>query len=247
LPRRSRRRIIEHLSDRLRGPDLMRFPILLAAGLSGGCAVPVTLDFPVGPLTYEVSTDDLMIPGSFAGADGRMVSVPCSGGTCPLQDVSSPLVMTCTNDACDPEPYPFSLDPPPVDLGSYGDLKSLGDHVTAAEIKRLQYQVSTNTMNVELPAVTLYWGPETAASRADPSVMPLGVIPALEAGTTPTGSVDLDPEGQRALADYFVHTSTVFRIFAETSVDLAPGMLLPQGAVQDVATIDVHLEGEGGL
>src|SRR6185503_6131042 len=45
----------------------MRLALVVAGLLASGCQVPVTLDFPVGPLTYTVSTDGLQqqIPAEF--------------------------------------------------------------------------------------------------------------------------------------------------------------------------------------
>ncbi|MBI2896083.1 MAG: hypothetical protein HYY06_21175 [Deltaproteobacteria bacterium] len=218
-----------------------------AAGLVQGCAVPVTLDFPVGPLEYEVSTDDLVVPAELADGNGSIATIPCNGSVCPVEGSQSSLVIGCLEGACDPEPYSFALDLPVVDLAAYGDLQSLGARISEAEVQGVQYRVSQNTLNVELPEVTLFWGPQTAASLDDATVLRLGVIPRLPAGAAPSGRVELDSEGQRALADYFVRTSTVFRVFAETTVDVGPGAPIPQGAAQLMATIDVHLAGSGEL
>lgn len=225
----------------------MRFLPFACLFLAQGCAVPVTLDFPVGPLAYEVSTEDLVVPPELAAEDGSMASVPCDGSGCPDQDGQGSLEIACREGTCDPEPYSFALDLPVVDLAAYGDLQSLGAQITGAEVEGVRYRVGQNTLNVALPEVTLFWGPETAASIDDAAVVPLGVIPGLPAGAAPSGAVELDPVGRRALADHFVATSTVFRVFAETSVDLSPGAPLPQGAAQVMATIDVHLTGSGTL
>ena len=225
----------------------MRLVCLLA--LTGiplaGCQVPVTLDFPVGPLTYEVSTEDLQVP--VALRDGAsLVSVPCAA-TCDLALEGSPLTMACVDQICDPEPFCYALDLPPVDLGDFEDLSKLGDHVTDAEVRRVVYVVEENTLNVDLPSIRIQWGPETAATVDDGSVHPLGTVPVIASGQTPSGEVPLDPAGAAALGDHFVNTSTVFRLFADTAIDLEPGMPLPQGTLRFTSTVEVHLEGEGGL
>lgn len=223
----------------------MRLVSFVIGGLLAGCQVPVTLDFPVGPLSYEVSTEALTVPAQLR--DGAaLVSVPCPTDECVAVD-GSPLVMTCEDQVCNPEPYPYQLELPPVDLADWEDLGQIGDHVTQAQIKRVLYRVEENTLNVDLPPIRVLWGPETAASIDDASVHDFGVIPSIPQSTTPSGEAPLDPAGSAALGGYFVDTSTIFRLFAETSIDLEPGMPLPQGALSFTATVEVHLEGEGGL
>lgn len=210
-----------------------------------GCQVPVTLDFPVGPLTYEVSTEDLQVPAELR--DGAsLVSVPCAA-TCDLAVDGSPLTMACVDSVCDPEPFWYALDLPPVDLGDWEDLSKLGNHITDAEIRRVVYVVEENTLNVDLPSVVVRWGPETAAMADDPSVMPLGTVPVIPQAQTPSGEVPLDAAGAAALGEHFVRTSTIFRLFADTAIDLEPGQPLPQGSLRFTSTVEVHLEGEGGV
>lgn len=221
-------------------------PLLSFAGLAqAGCQVPVTLDFPVGPLTYEVSTEDLQVPVELRNGPD-LVSVPCAA-TCDLSVEGSPLEMACVDERCDPEPFWYTLDLPPVDLGEWEDLSKLGDHITDAEIRRVVYVVEENTLNVDLPSIIVRWGPETAATADDPSVQPLATVPAIVHATTPSGEVPLDPAGAAALGDHFVDTSTIFRLFADTAIDLEPGMALPQGTLRFSTSVEVHLEGEGGI
>ncbi len=227
----------------------MRLSLLSLVPLTGvalaGCQVPVTLDFPVGPLTYEVSTERLQVPAALR--DGAsLVSVPCAA-TCDLSVEGSPLTMACVDQVCDPEPFRYALDLPPVDLGDWEDMSKLGDHLTDAEIRRVVYVVEENTLNIDLPPITVRWGPETAAMADDPAVRPLGTVPVIPQAQTPSGEVPLDSAGAAALGDHFVNTSTIFRLFADTAIDLEPGMPLPQGILRFTSTVEVHLEGEGGV
>lgn len=226
----------------------MRLRLLCLGGLTlAGCQVPVTLDFPVGPLSYEVSTEDLMLPTELRSADGAtLVSVPCTD-QCDLAIEGNPLDMSCVEQLCDPEPFCYALDLPPVDLGDWEDLSKLGSHVTEAEVRRVLYVVEENTLNVDLPSIRVDWGPETAASLDDATVLPLGTVPAIAQAATPNGEVPLDATGAAALGQHFVDTSTIFRLFAETAIDLEPGQALPQGTLKFSCTVEVHLEGEGGL
>lgn len=224
----------------------MRLALVVVGVFVAGCQVPVTLDFPVGPLSYAVSTENVneAVPAQLR--DGAaLVSIPCADQCLAVE--GSPLEMTCVDQVCDPEPFCYALDLPPVDLADWEDLGKLGDHITAAEIRRVLYLVEENTLNVDLPSIRVQWGPETAASIEDASVRDLGVIPSVGQATTPSGEMPLDATGSAALGQYFVDTSSVFRLFADTAIDLEPGMPLPQGTLRFTATVEVHLEGEGGL
>ena len=223
----------------------MRLVLVVLGASLAGCQVPVTLDFPVGPLSYEVSTEDLQVPPVLR--DGAvLVSVPCTD-QCDLSVEGSALEMSCVDQVCNPEPFCYALDLPPVDLGDWEDLSKLGDHVTQAELRRVVYLVEENTLNVDLPSIRVLWGPETAAAIDEPSVQSLGTIPAIPSSDTRSGEVPLDPAGSAALGRYFVDTSTTFRLFADTSIDLEPGQPLPQGTLRFTTSLEVHLEGEGGL
>jgi len=223
----------------------MRLALVAVGALLTGCQVPVTLDFPVGPLSYEVSTEDLQVPQDLR--DGTsLVSVPCTD-QCQVAVEGSPLQMSCVDSVCNPEPFCYALELPPVDLGDFEDLSKLGNHITQAEVRRVLYLVEENTLNLELPSIRVLWGPETAAAIDDSAVQSLGTIPTIARADTPSGEVPLDAAGSAALGQYFVDTSNTFRLFADTSIDLEPGMPLPQGTLRFTATVEVHLEGEGGL
>jgi hypothetical protein len=59
------------------------------------------------------------------------------------------------------------------------------------KVKRISYLVMTNTLTVDLPDVDLYLGPASAMKWDDPGVVKFGTLPAIQAGTTPGGDVQL--------------------------------------------------------
>jgi hypothetical protein len=85
------------------------------------------------------------------------------------------------------------------------------------KIKRISYEVMTNTLDVNLPEIYLYLGPEGAKTSMDADVMKLGTMPAIPAMTTMSGDVILDSNAAGALAHFTSNIKAPFAFIAETT------------------------------
>ena len=131
--------------------------------------------------------------------------------------------------------------PQSVDLkAEVPELSSL-DHQTFIDvtISRITYDVTANTLNVDLPEMEIYVAPQGATSTADPGASRFGTVPVTPAGTTIAGgSVALDPAGQSAFVGFAHDFGTPFVFIAKTTVIVPGGTPLPMGA------IDIDIRGQ---
>ncbi|MBN8610015.1 MAG: hypothetical protein J0L92_05495 [Deltaproteobacteria bacterium] len=215
-------------------------PLLLASLAApmltiAGCNNAVVVQLMSGPQTFEVSTSSVEVPAELQ-TDARIAEVPCPMGMCPSNDT---LPLACMDGLCDPEPRTISA--PVGDVVDFDVLlreaSTILRFVDAIEVTRVQYRASPNSLNVDIPDIEIFWGPETAAGIDAPGVARLGVIPGLPAGTAQEGDMNIDAEGSARLSDHIVGVSRRVRFFARTSIDLEPGDPVPSGG----ATVTVNL------
>jgi hypothetical protein len=145
-----------------------------------------------------------------------MVLCDAGSGTCALKvTVETP-----------PQTINLKMDAP--ELNRF-DKQTLVD-VTVSQIN---YDVSTNTMNVDLPAVELFVAPNGTTSTSDAGAVRFGTVPLTPAGKTiADGAVALDKPGQDAFVGFAHNFGTPFVFIARSVVIVPGGTPLPMGAVE---------------
>lgn len=224
-----------------------RFLCLASVALAlSACNNAVTIELQTGAQTFELAASSIMLPAELrdtAASPPTIRAVDCSTTTiCPS---TADVPVTCEAGVCDPAPRTVSV--PVGDVVDFdallADARSLLRFVDAIEVVRVDYQVSPNSLTIPLPDVAIYWGPEGAADIGAPGVALLGVIPAVDAMTSVTGEMLIDPAGSAGLSDYVVSVSRRVRFFAETRIDLAPGGPFPAGSATITANVRVRAIG----
>jgi len=214
--------------------------VLVALGCFG-CDNEVTVNFRSGPLDFILPASAGDFPVALredAPSGARLATVPCAADLpCPSFDG---LDLSCAAGSCDPSPVEMA-----VAIGDVTDFDNFGEDGTAdggdgrflndiftrvdrLEVREALYQVSHNTLTVDIPSIDLLWAPEGAVS----GMTLLGTAPPQRAGTTGTGDVVMDSGGQTALSNYLVNTSRRVRFFATTEIDLEPGGHFPEGELR---------------
>lgn len=224
------------------------FASVVLAVLLASCGNSVVVELQTGAQSFDLSTAGLGLPSQLRDASSgaaRVATIDCSmTGICP--PATGDLVIACTAGVCDPAALDLTV--PVGDVVDFDQLLSsagsLLRFVDAIEITAVDYQVSPNTLTVDLPPVTVLWGPESAVATST-SLGAIGTMPALAAATPATGQMDIDQNGSAALSDYLVHTSRRVRFFARTAVDLAPGGPFPDGMA--TMTVNIHVRAVGHI
>lgn len=227
----------------------MRFLLFFLPLVLAACVAPGSVTLSVGPVHATVSAASLALPAAFRDGStmpARLASVPCDASMpCPAPATGDPIVLECnTSSVCDPAVTTLEAplgDVVDIDMAS-GDLRGVLSVIDYVEISAIAAQISDETLTLDLAPVDVYWGPE-GATTIDPANH-VATLPGIPAGTPAgdLGTIPVDAAGATLLSDYLVHTSHRVRLFARTTVDLAPGGLFPDGSlgVDVLVTLIAH-------
>ncbi len=227
-----------------------RFSSLLVAGallLVGSCSRPlVTVQAQLAFGPYGVDSSQLGLDPRFTAMGGGVIpNVPCTAG-CPTGS-------TCNASAlCDPDPITFELPSGTIDLLNGTQIGAALSVIRSITIESAEICIANcpgtpyrNTLNIDVPALDLFWGPSTAVASTDAGVHRLGTSPVIGAMIEQGGSITLDPAGVQALSDFVTGgTSNLIRLFAVGTVDFAPGDALPTGAMEFKILVTLSAQGD---
>ena len=110
--------------------------------------------------------------------------------------------------------------------------------IVKVKIDSITYTVSTNSLNVPTPPMTIYVAPMSVMSTSDPSATAIGTIPAVPAMTT-TSATNLmfTDGGQTALQDMMGNYKTPFNVIVGSTVVVKAGDPMPMGKL--VASVEI--------
>jgi len=168
---------------------------------------------------------------SFGAPSGISNEVPCGAGQAIVDCCAPPVPVpgldcSVTQLGCEQNENGMSVCTAHVPV-SQGQMLNLGQEVPKLapytgyvdiKIKRISYAVTTNTLNVNLPDVSLYLAPQGVTSASDPSAEKFGTMPAIAAGDTPAGDVVLEPNATQVLNKFTQDIRTPFSFIAGTTV-----------------------------
>ena len=207
---------------------------LLALGcvsVSVGCDKIISSDvaeirFALPPRTYSFDSSAFPVPA------GITAEVPCG----PTQ-----LVMDCCHPPAGPAPdcgaTPIACaqnengvdvctatvtvsQSQAMNLGMEVDTLSGYTGFVTIKIKRISYEIPTNTLDVDLPDIFLYLGPQGTMKPNDPGVMMFGTLPAIPAMSTTPGDVVLARNAADVLASFTSDIKAPFTFIAATTLNV---------------------------
>ena len=111
------------------------------------------------------------------------------------------------------------------------ELKTIDEQpLVSVTVERVAYDVIENTLNVDLPELTVYVGPASAMTPGDPLARPIGTVPPILAGTLPTDAeVNMTPEGREDLREYMKDYMSEFNIIVGAEVEMEADDPMPSG------------------
>jgi len=160
--------------------------------------------------------------------------------------------MGCTGTCNAAKTCDLSLDvsvSQPVDLVmEKPELKSINDEpVIKVAIDSVTYEVTTNTLNVDTPEITVYVAPMTVVKvdPADPTIKAIGTIAPVPAGQTTSSPqpIMFTPTGKADLITMMNMFKTPFNVLVGSSLVVKSGQPVPMGKLDAV----VHIKGHAGL
>lgn len=224
---------------------------LLAA--SSGC----------GLISSDVTDFDLTLPDKNFTIDATKWQIDQTQANAVLQTSCASQPMVCsaaamqacttgcsgscnaTSQTCD-----LSLDVglyQPVDLlTEKPELKSINDEpVIKVTIDSVTYEVTTNSLNVATPEMTVYVAPKSVMNPKDPMAKAIGTIPSVPAGQTTTKPemIMFTASGKAELVSIMSTFKTPFNVLVGSTLVIHAGTPVPSGKLDAV----VHIKGHAGL
>ena len=202
----------------------------LLALASGGC----------GLISSDVTETKFDLPSRSYSFDSAAFNVP-TGFSQPIPCGPTQIVMDCCNPPigaapdCNANKIACEQDENGMDvctvtvLVSQSQMMNLGQEVSSLNsftgyvnitIKRISYKVDVNTLNLNVPDVTLYLAPAGVTDTMN-GAMVFGTLPAIAAGTTPMGDVVLNRNAEAVVKTYTSNIQNPFNFIAETKVKVS--------------------------
>jgi hypothetical protein len=212
-------------------------PAIAVAGLLAGCGLissdisKVTFDLPTQMYTFDTSQWGNL-------PKGTVPAVPCtSAADCCVAATYSNSGLDCSTLTCNSSSL-CEVDIPESTYSTVNlamDVPALqsfsGDGLSNITISSISYAVSSNSLNVDLPAMTIYLAPFGVSDPTNPSARVFGTIPVIPAMTDPSGMVMLVPNAAQVFAAFTGKVSNPFNIIAAGTVTVAGGSNAPSGAI----------------
>jgi len=204
---------------------------LVGCGLISTDITRLTFDLPTETYTFDTSMWGNLPPG-------QVPAVPCTadgdcctaGGLVGISCTTTPLA--CNAGTCEAR-IPESVSSNINLVMQVPALSSFPGHaLSSVTISSITYSVSNNTLNDDLPALTLYLAPNGVTDPNDPGALKFGTTSPVPAGTDPTNQkVTLVSNAAQVLSMFTSNISTPFNIIAATTVVIAAGTNVPKGAI----------------
>jgi hypothetical protein len=130
-----------------------------------------------------------------------------------------------------------------VDLGmEQPELNTINNEpVIKVTIDSLQYEITSNTLNVDTPPLTVYVAPMSVMDPKDPQAKPVGTVDAVPAGmTVALKDMTYAPDGKQNLVDTMGNYKNPFNVIVGATLTLKAGDMVPTGKLDATVHIKAH-------
>jgi hypothetical protein len=211
---------------------------LAGCGLISSDVFRVTFDLPVESYTLDTAQWGSLPP---AAQNSTFPSIACTtdndcctlGALAGIDCATTPL--TCQANLCEAD-VPVSQSTP-IDLST--DVKpSLAQYTSLAHItiSSISYTVSNNSLNVDLPTLSIYLAPSGVTDPTDPRAVLFGTVPSIPAGSDPSAQVQLVSNSGAIFEMFTSNLATPFDIIVATTVKIVAGTPVPSGHITIAVT-----------
>ena len=181
------------------------------------------IKFALPPRMYSFDSSTFPVPAGITGA------VACGDGTLVMNDCClGGQVPGCSPNeiACEQNENGMSFCTATMTV-SQSQTMNLGMEVSQLsgytgfvniKVKRISYEIPSNTLDVNLPDVLLYLGPQGAMKPDDAGVKMFGTLPAIAAMSTTPGDVVLVANAAAVLAGFTSDIKAPFTFIAATTL-----------------------------
>jgi hypothetical protein len=234
----------------------MKIPYL-SVGLGMGLVIGISLAG-CGLISSDVTNFDLTLPPKTFTIDtaGWQVNQTAADQylmrSCTMSQMCNSAVqvacpMGCSGSCSATQTCDLSLDVSlmqPVNLVmERPELKSINDEpVIKVTLDSVTYNVTSTSLNVDTPEVTVYVAPMSVVKVSDPQIKAIGTIAPVPAGQTTGGAKPLvfTSTGRSDLVTIMSTFKTPFNVLVGTSVVVSAGQPVPSGKLVAVVNITGH-------
>jgi len=207
-------------------------------GLINSDLAKVSFDLP--PKTYTFDTAQADWNGPMTGAFAMVPAIACTtdADCCPL--AISAAGIDCTMLTCDAASascaFAVVVQSPPqmINLKTEANLPSslANQSVLDITVNKLSYDVSQNSLTVDLPPVDLFLGPQGTTKTTDPGGVKFATVPSIPRSTVVTdGNIPIEAAANTVFENIGMHLGTPFVFLAQTRVVIPGGTPAPAGAL----------------
>jgi len=122
------------------------------------------------------------------------------------------------------------------------ELKSINDQpVIKVTIDSVNYQITSNTLNVPTPELKVYVAPMSVMDPKSPEAVEIGAIPPVPAGTAvPEMPVMFNESGKAKLISVMSMYKTPFNVIVGSTLTVTAAQMVPSGKLDAVVRIRAH-------
>ncbi|HEY4395266.1 MAG TPA: hypothetical protein VGP64_14445 [Polyangia bacterium] len=222
---------MKHFSLKASAPAVAAFVLLGGCGLISSDISKLTFDLPTETYTLDTAQWSNLPKGTIPPVPCMSATDCCTAATLTGSGIDCSTLTCNASSLCEVD-VPESA-ASPVNLAmQVPALQGFAGHaLSSITISSISYMVSNNSLNVDLPPLTIYLAPDNVTDPTDPRAEAFGTIPAIPAGTDPSGMVVLVPNAAQIFSTFTANVSTPFTIIAAGTVAIPSGSSAPSGAV----------------
>lgn len=200
--------------------------LLVGCGLISSDVAEIKFNLP--PRMYSFDSSSFNVPA------GATTEVACGAGQIVTDCCAPPAPLPAPD--CSATPITCEQNENGMDVCmaqatiSQSQMMNLGQEVqqlsgltglVSISIKRISYQITANTLDVNVPDVILYLAPNGVTDPNDPSAKKFGTLPAIPAGTMTAGDVVLEPNSAQVLESFTSNIQSPFMFIAATTLKVS--------------------------
>jgi hypothetical protein len=206
--------------------------LLSLVGVGVGCGLissdVAEIKFNLPPRMYSFDSSTVNVPAGITG------EVPCGAGQIVTDCCNPPAPLPAPD--CSANPITCEQNENGMDVCmaqatiSQSQTMNLGQEVqqlsgltgiVSISIKRISYEITANTLDIDVPDVVLYLAPNGVTDPNDRGAKKFGTLPAIPAMTTTTGDVILEPNAAAVLESFTANLQTPFTFIAATTLKVS--------------------------
>ena len=220
---------------------------LSLAGLNGACGLfgatdGITISLPTQEFDFDLNANQARDQLEQAiNEQLQGLTIDLSGETEIPQQVCDAQGANCINVPTVEETFTFDLPAQQVDLSDQSDLKKYvaAGKVKAVTIKFISYDITSNSLNFDLPAIDLYLDALDSTEISDSSDL-IAVVPSIGAEVTGEGEVQFTNDGRQIMSNYMLGYKFAMLGRTTLTLDTAVTRTIPQG--QMIGKVKIGLE-----